>query len=68
MPWQGKLFWPVVAAGAVLAIAGLVMRRSHDITMQGYGTVIGWTGIVVVLLARFFLMPRRPGRRKINGE
>ena len=27
------------------------MRRSHNITMQGYGTVIGWTGIVVVLLA-----------------
>jgi cyanate permease len=54
-----KIYIRVVIVGAVVAAAGIVMRRMGDPSLQHAGTVIGWIGIAIMLIARIVFGRRR---------
>ena len=53
-----KLYWIFVILGAVGAIAGIVLRRSADPALQDKAAIVGWGGIALLLVARFFFKPK----------
>lgn len=53
-----KIYWLLVVLGAVGAIGGIVMRKTGGPDVQHTATIIGWTGIALLLLARLFFKPR----------
>ncbi|PYP91061.1 MAG: hypothetical protein DMG65_09335 [Candidatus Angelobacter sp. Gp1-AA117] len=53
-----KIYWLLVIVGAVGAIGGIVMRKTGGPDSQHMASLVGWTGIALLLLARLFFKPR----------
>ena len=53
-----KLYWIFVIMGAVAAIGGIVMKRSADPALHDKAAIVGWGGIALLLIARFFFKPK----------
>jgi len=54
-----KIYFMLVAVGAIAAIAGIFMIRASSLSVQTLGKILGWTGIGIVLIARIFFARRR---------
>ncbi|HKE31944.1 MAG TPA: hypothetical protein VKD65_09480 [Candidatus Angelobacter sp.] len=54
-----KIYFILVAIGAIAAIAGIFMMRSSNSSFLMPGRVLGWGGIAVLLIARIFFARRR---------
>ncbi|HKD13611.1 MAG TPA: hypothetical protein VKE71_03610 [Candidatus Angelobacter sp.] len=55
-----KMYFVLVAFGAIAAISGIFMMRSADPSLHTPGRIVGWGGIGVLLIARLFFARRRP--------
>ena len=53
-----RIYWLLVIVGAVGAIGGIVMRKTGGPEAQHTATIVGWTGIALLLLARLFFKPK----------
>jgi ABC-type uncharacterized transport system permease subunit len=60
-----KIYWGLVIAGAVAAVAGIFMKRSLDPTLHDKATLVGWAGIAMLLIARI-LFRRKPKSQDIS--
>jgi len=54
-----KIYFLLVAIGAIAAITGIFMIRASSLSGQTLGKILGWTGIGIVLIARIFFARRR---------
>jgi hypothetical protein len=54
-----KIYLRLVILGAIAAIGGILMRFSGNPSLRGPGTILGWSGIAVLLIARIVLGRRR---------
>jgi ABC-type cobalamin transport system permease subunit len=54
-----KIYIRVVIVGAAVAVAGIFMRRMGDPSLQHAGTLIGWIGIAIMIIARIVFGRRR---------
>jgi hypothetical protein len=49
-----KVFWIFVIIGFAIIIFSFYMRRSPDAALHGKATIVGWSGVLVVLIGRIF--------------
>lgn len=54
-----KTYVALLIVGAAAAISGIRMRFSGSPSLHDIGTVIGWAGIVILLVARIVFGRRR---------
>jgi len=54
-----KIYFVLVAIGAIAAITGIFMIRASNLSVQTLGKILGWTGIGIVLIGRIFFARRR---------
>jgi len=54
-----RIYWILVVLGAAIAVAGIYLRKTGGPALQQKAAFVGWGGIAVMLLARFFFKPAR---------
>lgn len=62
-----KIFWTLVIIGFAMILASFWMRRSIDPRIWSKASIVGWSGVAVVLVGRIFFA-RRPKPRELKDS
>jgi hypothetical protein len=61
-----RIYIALMIVGFAITIAGILLRRAGGPSLQTTGTIIGWSGIGIALIARILFGKRRTQPRSKN--